>query len=35
MNQYYDLEFGTGEFSLNIGKTLAKIGINQKQDSAE
>ena len=35
LNQYYDLELGTDAFSLNTGKTLAKIGINEKQDCAE
>ena len=35
MKQYYDLELCTDEFSLNTGRTLAKIGINEKQDSTE
>ena len=32
LNQYYDLELGTDEFSLTKGKTLAKTGINQQSE---
>ena len=35
LKQYYDLELGTDQFSLNTGRTLAKIGINQKQNNTE
>ena len=35
LKQYYDLERGTDVFSLNTGRTLAKIGINQDQKSTE
>lgn len=32
LNQYYDLEQETDLFSLNSGKTWAKIGFNQRRD---
>ena len=35
LKQYYDLEHGTDRFSLNTGRTLAKTGINEKQDDPE
>ena len=35
LKQYYDLERGTDVFSLNTGRTLVKIGINQEQESTE
>ncbi|MCY4623758.1 MAG: dihydrofolate reductase family protein [Chloroflexi bacterium] len=35
LKQYYDLQIETDEFSLNTGKTLAKTGVNQKQDCTE
>ncbi len=35
LKQYYDLEHGTDDFSLNTGRTLAKIGVNREQDSGE
>ena len=33
LNQYYDLELGTDQFSLNTGRVLAKTGINERQDT--
>ena len=35
LKQYYDLELGTDQLSLNTGRTLAKIGVNQKRDNTE
>ncbi len=35
LNQYYDLELDTDQFSLNTGRVLAKVGINEKQDDPE
>ena len=35
LKQYYDLELGTDQFSLNTGRTFAKIGVNQKQEPPE
>lgn len=33
LHQYYEIEETTDSFSLNTGRVMAKIGINERQDS--
>ena len=35
LNQYYELESKTDLFSLNTGRVMAKIGVNEKKDYVE
>jgi 2,5-diamino-6-(ribosylamino)-4(3H)-pyrimidinone 5'-phosphate reductase len=35
LQQYYDIESNTDTFSLNTGRVMAKIGVNEREDEPE
>jgi 2,5-diamino-6-(ribosylamino)-4(3H)-pyrimidinone 5'-phosphate reductase len=35
LQQYYDIESNTDTFSLNTGRVMAKIGVNEREDAHE